>query len=505
MRTKSLIIITIIGLTTILFSCNNTPKQEKEVATDINVSSKNDKPKGKQTPAPELGILKGKESEAFYIGIQTMTTYYPLAFYEDLVRGRADINAEKNTGNPRSLVNQFGLMRKLRGPEFKQIATPNNDTYYAQSFVDISKEPLIFHIPEIEPDRYFVFQLWDPYGDTFKYLGSRTIGTNGGDYVFVGPDYEGELPEGLNIVECPYNNFAIWGRIGTLQNDNDEQKVHEIEDNLSLLFLGDYKAGNGRLAANQDFTNKRTELLIPEDLPKGLEWYFKISKALEHTPAKGLDVVLSGSMSKIGYNEQGTKFDYKSLNKAQISGLKKAALYALNLMDVTASTVGINTNGWRWSPKSGIMGNDYLFRAAWAKWYTGGNSAEEAIYMDGRTDDKGNAFDASKKYIVHFDKDSLPRVKAFWSISMYQLSDGSFVENEINRYSIGDKTKGLTYNEDGSLDIFIQAESPKELKQKSNWLPTPKEGGFYLNLRLYNPDQSLQNGTWKPPMVKTNN
>jgi len=151
------------------------------------------------------------------------------------------------------------------------------------------------------------------------------------------------------------------------------------------------------------------------------------------------------------------------------------------------------------------MGNDYLFRAAWAKWYTGGNSAEEAIYMDGRTDDKGNTFDASKRYIVHFDKESLPRVKAFWSISMYHLSDGSFVENEINRYSIGNKTKGLTYNKDGSLDIFIQAESPKELKQKSNWLPTPKEGGFYLNLRLYNPDQSLQNGTWKPPMVKINN
>ena len=333
-------------------------------------------------------------------------------------------------------------MRKLRGPEFKQIATPNNDTYYAQAFVDISKEPLIFHIPEIEPDRYFVFQLWDPYGDTFKYLGSRTIGHNGGDYALVGPDYKGELPENLNIVNCQYNTFVIWGRIGTLPNENDEQKVHEIEDNLSLMFLGDYKAGNGKLAANQNFTDKRTELSIPEDLPKGIEWYYKISKALEHTPAKDLDVVLKESMSSIGYNKEGTTFDYKSLNEAQISGLKKAALYALNLMDVTASTIGINTNGWRWSPKSGIMGNDYLFRAAWAKWYTGGNSAEEAIYMDGRTDDKGNAFDTSKKYTVHFDKDSLPRVKAFWSISMYHLSDGSFVENEINRYSIGNKTKG---------------------------------------------------------------
>ncbi len=505
MKIKTLRIITVIIFTTIFFSCNNTLKSENEVTVAADTNSKNDKPEGKQTPAPELGTLNGKESESFYIGANTITTYYPIAFFEDLIRGRADINAEKNTGNPRSIVNQFGLMRKLRGPEFKQIATPNNDTYYAQAFVDISNEPLIFHIPKIEPDRYFVFQLWDPYGDTFKYLGSRTIGNNGGDYAFVGPDYKGELPENLNIVNCPYNNFAIWGRIGALPNENDEQKVHEIEDNLTLMFLGDYKAGNGKSSANQDFTDKRIELSIPEDLPKGLELYYKISKALEHTPPKDLDVVLLESMPKIGYNKEGTIFDYKSLNKAQINGLKKAALYALNLMDVTASTVGINTNGWRWSPKSGIMGNDYLFRAAWAKWYTGGNSAEEAIYMDGRTDDKGNTFDASKRYIVHFDKESLPRVKAFWSISMYHLSDGSFVENEINRYSIGNKTKGLTYNKDGSLDIFIQAESPKELKQKSNWLPTPKEGGFYLNLRLYNPDQSLQNGTWKPPMVKINN
>ncbi len=505
MKTKSLKIILVIVFTTIFFSCDNTLKPEKENTNNVETNAEKEKPKGKQTPAPELGTLMGKESEAFYIGANAITAYYPIAFFEDLMRGRADIDAEKKTGNPRSIVNQLGLMRKLRGPEFKQIATPNNDTYYAQSFVDISKEPLIFHIPEIEPDRYFVFQLWDPYGDTFKYLGSRTIGNKGGDYAFVGPDFKGELPKNLNIVNCKYNNFAIWGRIGTLQNDNDEQKVHEIEDNLSLVYLTDYKAGNGKPAANQDFTNKRIELLIPEDLPEGLELYYKIAKAFEHTPAKDLDVVLQESMSSIGYDKEGTIFDYKSLNEAQIRGLKKAALYALNLMDVTASTVGIETNGWRWSPKSGIMGNDYLFRAAWAKWYTGGNSAEEAIYMDGRTDDKGNPFDASKKYTLHFDKDSLPRVKAFWSISMYHLSDGSFVENEIARYSIGNKTKGLTYNKDGSLDIFIQAEVPKESTQKSNWLPTPKEGGFYLNLRLYNPDQSLQNGTWKPPMVKVNN
>jgi hypothetical protein len=54
---------------------------------------------------------------------------------------------------------------------------------------------------------------------------------------------------------------------------------------------------------------------------------------------------------------------------------------------------------------------------------------------------------------------------------------------------------------DGSLDVFIQHASPSDAKQQANWLPAP-EAGFYLNLRLYVPDDSLQKGTWKPPVVR---
>ena len=78
---------------------------------------------------------------------------------------------------------------------------------------------------------------------------------------------------------------------------------------------------------------------------------------------------------------------------------------------------------------------------------------------------------------------------------------GRFTENEIKRYSIGSNTQGLQYNPDGSLDIYIQRERPED-SILSNWLPSPKDDGFYLDLRLYNPDNSLQNGTWAPPAVK---
>jgi hypothetical protein len=77
---------------------------------------------------------------------------------------------------------------------------------------------------------------------------------------------------------------------------------------------------------------------------------------------------------------------------------------------------------------------------------------------------------------------------------VYELGDGSFVENSIKCYTIGDRTPGLLINPDGSLDIYIQNEPPQDAKQKANWLPAPA-GGFNLNLRLYVPDDDLQKGT----------
>jgi hypothetical protein len=226
-----------------------------------------------------------------------------------------------------------------------------------------------------------------------------------------------------------------------------------------------------------------------------------LAHALKYTPPKAQDAVIAESLSQIGFKNGDTVFDAKSLSDEQKSGLSKAVQFGQHIMDVYAQTAGLAVNGWRWSPRSGIMGNDYLFRAAFAKWFTGGNAPDEAIYMDARNDDTGKPFDGARNYRIHFDKGQLPPAKAFWSISMYHLDDGSFVENPIKRYTLGDRTLGIVTNDDGSLDVFLQHNAPAKAGQKANWLPSP-EGGFYLNLRLYVPDGSLQNGTWKPPVVQ---
>ena len=130
---------------------------------------------GKGTAAPDLSGLAGVPAEMFLLASQVVVWGYPAVKFEQLMQVRTT-EAILAMGNPRSAVNQLGLVRSLRGPEFKQIATPNNDTLYAQSFCDVSREPLVLSVPEVEADRYYTFQLWDPNGDTFGYVGSRTTG-----------------------------------------------------------------------------------------------------------------------------------------------------------------------------------------------------------------------------------------------------------------------------------------------------------------------------------------
>ncbi|MCA3573951.1 MAG: DUF1254 domain-containing protein [Aestuariivirga sp.] len=451
----------------------------------------------KRTPPPELSGLAGPEAEAFYLGANAIIWGYPAVMFEQLMRGRTspDIVAK---GNPQAAVNQFGLVRDLRGPEFKQIATPNNDTIYAQSFVDVSREPIVLSVPAVAAPRYYTFQLWDPNGDTFSYIGSRTTGREAGHFAFVGPNWQGDLPESVTRIDTPYNGLVIWGRIG-VDGPEDLQNALDIQDALRLTPLSLFGTSEAQLPPDLAFSEARVAF-DASGIPEDLILYAELANSLRHTSPKAQDAVVAATLPQIGFSADGTVFDPSTLTDAQRSGLAKGAQFALHLMDVSSQTAGVGVNGWRWSPKSGIMGNDYLFRAAFAKWYTGGNAPSEAIYMDARTDNTGAALDGSKRYIVRFEKGEEPKVDAFWSISMYHIADGSFVDNPIKRYSIGDRTKGLTRAADGSLTIYIQHDQPEGTEAQANWLPSPADG-YYLNLRLYGPDDGLPSGKWAPPPV----
>ncbi len=160
-----------------------------------------------------------------------------------------------------------------------------------------------------------------------------------------------------------------------------------------------------------------------------------------------------------------------------------------------------DVNGWNYTLKTGVYGTDYLMRALVTAIGLGANRPRDAVYPTSLKDASDSAYDGANKYVIHFDKGQTPPAEGFWSITMYDTSY-FFVANPINRYSISPR-QDLKSNPDGSVDLYIQHDSPGADKE-SNWLPAPA-GKFILMMRLYWPDESdpsILDGSWKIPPVK---
>ena len=128
----------------------------------------------------------------------------------------------------------------------------------------------------------------------------------------------------------------------------------------------------------------------------------------------------------------------------------------------------------------------------------GANLPEDSVYPTTTVDSDGNVLHGSNQYRLHFDKEELPPVNAFWSVTLYD-SNGFQVANQLNRFALGDRDP-LQFNFDGSLTIIVQNTSPGP-ELESNWIPAPTEV-FNLQMRLYGPTSTVLNGTWVPPAVE---
>jgi len=192
----------------------------------------------------------------------------------------------------------------------------------------------------------------------------------------------------------------------------------------------------------------------------------------------------------------------KGLNDANVgqafaTAINAAAKDTLQEMPEAMKRIGKLVNGWNVLTENvGTYGTSYEQRALIALGGLGANLPEDAIYPTAFVDAAGQPLHGANKYVAHFDKGKTPPANAFWSITMYD-KDGFQVPNPIDRFAVGDRDK-LTFNADGSLDIYVQAESPGKDKE-SNWLPAPKDAPFAPSMRIYSPRPEVADGSWAPP------
>jgi hypothetical protein len=229
------------------------------------------------------------------------------------------------------------------------------------------------------------------------------------------------------------------------------------------------------------------------------EQFFTLAAELmKVNPPHSTDQPIIARMKRIGI-EPGKGFDFAKLDGAVKRGLEPAAAEGQRLMAWKVPTLARIVNGWSMNTDTmGVYGNYYLKRAIVSQFGLGANLPQDAVYPLNLADATGQPLDGTHKYSLHFDKGSTPPVDAFWSVTLYD-PDGFQVANSLNRFAVS-SWMPFHYNPDGSLDLYIQAESPGKAMQ-ANWLPTPK-GPFNLTMRLYAPKTEALTGRWNPPPVE---
>ncbi len=146
----------------------------------------------------------------------------------------------------------------------------------------------------------------------------------------------------------------------------------------------------------------------------------------------------------------------------------------------------------------GSYGTDYFKRADVARIGLGANLDEDSVYPHATADRDGQRLSGAHRYRLHFESGETPPARAFWSLTMYNERQ-YFVDNPLDRYAIGDRD-ALAFNGDGSLDLWLQHESPGP-ERESNWLPAPS-GAFNVVLRIYWPKPEALASNWTPPGIE---
>ena len=192
-------------------------------------------------------------------------------------------------------------------------------------------------------------------------------------------------------------------------------------------------------------------------------------------------------------------FDWRALEDSTLAGLRRAAPVVEQMVDERCRSMSETVNGSRGSLASGRCSYDWALNAANTKNQVGTEVADQVVYVNTAVDADDQPLNGANNYVLHFEPGQTPPVAGMWNIAMYDDAM-LFVANDIDRFSIGSTTDGVTPNPDGSLTIYVQHATP-EPDQVPNWLPAPT-GSFNLTLRYYTPLSPVLDKTYRLPPVR---
>lgn len=375
-------------------------------------------------------------------------------------------------------VNQIAIYPGVLTPKTQgQLRAPNADTLYLNAWVDVSKGPVLLETPDMGR-RYYTLAFMDLYAKP-HHLGTRTNGGKASRYALIGPS-GGTVPDGYLPFRLPTDTAWMLGRV-LVENPADEAEAKRLSATIVM-------SGTPGPAVSDAEPSKPFE---------SLTFFTTLNSALKTLPPVPGEEAMMAGFDAAGFGPRNS-FDVSRLSTGQRLGLGCAVRLGPQVLAKRGFRPTQTTNGWLLSAAVADPGRDFLLRAEIAR---GGyvNDPKESIYPAAIMDSSGAYLNGEHRYRIHFAKNKLPPVDAFWSLTAYDSKTAQLTENTIRRYAIGDRTKGLKYGKDGSLDIILSATRPPT--GAANWLPVPA-GGFHVVTRLYLPRPEALDGRYALPVIE---
>jgi hypothetical protein len=436
-----------------------------------------------------------KQEAAYLFGVEEYVYGFPLVMTDVT---RQVITAVPKAGEYYAPINQLLKMRSYVDPDYKLIVRASRNSLWSGGVMDVGTEPMIVSIPDCQEVPLAVRWL-NHWTDVFATAGNRTPEPYAGDYLVVDPGWSGTPPANIKKVLQSSTRYAWVLSEMAANGPQDFPKIHALQDLLKITPLSSWgKPYTPPSNVPVDPTVDKTATPYDQVRLMTGEMFFKIlAMLLKDNPPYPADTKMIGRLKRLGV-EPGKEFDLSKLDPAVRKGINKAPAEVWKKF-VTGPFEIDAPNGWINVLNIARFGTDYRTRAFVACSGLLGGLKEDIIYPSTHVDGDGWALDGAHKYVMHWDKaDLVLSQNNVWSLSQYR--ENFYVRNPIERYQIGSGMP-LKHNPDGSLDIYIQANSPGP-DRESNWLPLPPSGMVNLTIRIYNPKPETLNPAYKFPPVK---
>jgi len=423
---------------------------------------------------------------------------------ENIVKRSYQYVAMYNVNNKFALKqggwNTLDADTKLKDHTMREIARPNNDSFYSSALLDLRAEPVIIFLPAFD-SKYVSLMVtaYDHYVDVPKatrlgdfqkpekilFYSDRTEG------------YSGEDVPGVDMIYKTSGDF-VSAVLRIMPHANDPERFKWIVETIGTIKIETLSAYNGeqpKMAKKISFPKVgKTDLDVFENnLLEVMQFVFNHVSFDPSDPEdqavlaayKPLGIVPGGEYSSEEITIDGKKFR-EVAQKVQAEYLGK--LTDPNLFASIAPKM--------FKPK-GVTDLETVITVS----IIGpiGLPMEEAMYPNITSAD-GEPLNAMNDYVVKMTKDQLPPDQAFWSVTLYDKANGFFIPNDRKKYSVGENA-GFKLNEEGGIEIYVAAEKPDGVPEE-NWLPlNRKDEEIDLILRIYVPDMEKMK-TWKAPVAQ---